>query len=993
MSETGSDNCRDRESPREAPAGHDALSRSSPPPSPSSNPRDPTISRGSSSKRKSEGSSTRPLVSTVRTDEEERTVISGKVPSTSPKALAGGPTDLPIGHVLDNFELEALVGRGGMGTVYRARDTRLGRTVAVKVLSAENSLDEELLARFKNEAQSAARLEHENVARVFHVGECDGIHYIVYEFIEGSNLRDLVDRQGPLPIADAVSYTLQIAETLAHAFERDVVHRDIKPSNILVTAAGQAKLVDMGLARLHQVEHSKGDLTASGVTLGTFDYISPEQARDPRNADVRSDLYSLGCTLYFTLTGSPPFPDGTVLNKLLQHAQDKPRDVSQFREDVPDGLARILTKMLAKSPEDRYALPRELIGDLLLFSEQHGLRTGHGAKVWPAQRPGRFVSWERHVPWAVPLLLLIAAVWASAYFASPDDIPGIDPPSLAGLAPIGSSPPQNSSPGRKQGTSGVDDIEWPIDFDDDGWPEEPNEPVGPTERDPRRSSDSPPAAASKDDLPPRARSQADGPVEVAPATTSADSPGTRRIGASGSNAIAVESTSARIGSDPSGASVAAGDRAKSAAEISAVTGNPEVPMESPPGTIVQVVRQAAHEDDPPTVSLERALATALADAKRQELTQIRLELRYNGVQELRPVVLDGVHVQIAAVPGFSPTILFHATSNDPDECPRSMVTVMSGQLTLDGVHLVMRLPRDPADRWSLFDLHDAEKLRLSSCTMTIENAAASGSPLHQGVSFIEVRGRRDLTGMMMPDGDKSPGLLAIRLDDCVARGEATLLKTQSVQAVRLTWNNGLLATSERLLSVEGTASPPPGGNQLKVTLSHVTAVVGRGLALAANAQHTPYQLATEIESENCIFVGRGGALLVEQRGVDSIEDFRERLLVRGEKNFYEGFGIFWRVHGVGFESEPADMDFNEWRNHWAEEKLPHPPGQVQWRQLPAVSEAACTQRPEDYWLRASENNPARESAAKGQDAGARFDALPTPPSLSDEAIEAEEFSR
>jgi hypothetical protein len=228
----------------------------------------------------------------------------------------------------------------------------------------------------------------------------------------------------------------------------------------------------------------------------------------------------------------------------------------------------------------------------------------------------------------------------------------------------------------------------------------------------------------------------------------------------------------------------------------------------------------------------------------------------------------------------------------------------------------------------------------------------------------------------------------------VARGEATLLKTQSVQGVRLTWNNGLLTTSERMLSVEGTATPPPVGKQLKLTLSHVTAAVGRGLALAANAQHTPYHLVTEIESASCIFLGRGGSPLVEQRGVDSIEDFRDRLLVLGEKNFYEGFSIFWRVHGVGFESEPSDMDFNEWRNHWAEaEKLPHPPGQVQWRGLPAATDATCAQRLDDFALRASENNPARESAAKGQDAGARFDALPKPPRIDEDTQDPVEFSQ
>ena len=154
---------------------------------------------------------------------------------------------------------------------------------------------------------------------------------------------------------------------------RDVVHRDIKPSNVLLTAGNQVKLVDMGLARLHQVESSSDDLTASGVTLGTFDYISPEQARDPRSADVRSDIYSLGCTLHYMLTGQPPFPDGTALQKLIRHSSDEPPDVRIFRPELPPQVAELLARMLAKKPAKRQQSAPELIADISAVAQQLGL--------------------------------------------------------------------------------------------------------------------------------------------------------------------------------------------------------------------------------------------------------------------------------------------------------------------------------------------------------------------------------------------------------------------------------------------------------------------------------------------------------------------------------------------------------------------------------------------------------------------------------------------
>lgn len=348
--------------------------------------------------------------------EVQATVIT-KSPALAQYPLAGLlPRDmgqLLEGQRLGHFELIEYVGGGGMGAVFRAMDTMLNRVVAVKVLSQEQSSDEETLRRFQNEAQSAARLDHENISRVYYVGEDGGWHYIVFEFIEGVNLRDLVERQGALSLDAAVSYTLQIADALTHASRRDVVHRDIKPSNVLITPDQRAKLVDMGLARLHQVEPGGNDLTASGVTLGTFDYISPEQARDPRNADVRSDIYSLGCTFYFMLTSRPPFPYGTVLQKLLQHQGDEPPDPREFRDDLPDDLVRIVWRMLAKSPERRYQTPDELVADLLSFAANYGLRTTSPAGLtWLPSGGARLPLWERNLPWLAPLVVLIIVVLA-----------------------------------------------------------------------------------------------------------------------------------------------------------------------------------------------------------------------------------------------------------------------------------------------------------------------------------------------------------------------------------------------------------------------------------------------------------------------------------------------------------------------------------------------------------------------------------------------------
>jgi serine/threonine-protein kinase len=315
------------------------------------------------------------------------------------------------GELLDHFHLQQFIGGGGMGVVFKALDTTLERIVAVKVVASQSISDEDLQRRFLVEAQSTARLDHPNIARIHFVGRDRGLPYIVFEYIDGENLRDLVLKHGPLSLGDALSYTYQVAHALAHAWQRDVVHRDIKPSNILINTQGQAKLVDMGLARLHEVESAGEDLTDTGVTLGTFDYISPEQARDPRSADTRSDIYSLGCTLFYLLAGRSPFARGTPVQKLLQHQVEPPPALSDIRIGLPESVDRLVARMLAKNVADRQQTPPELLQEIAAILLEIGLPLPQTLAPLPVvKRPRPTARWRQVVPWAAPVAVLLALV-------------------------------------------------------------------------------------------------------------------------------------------------------------------------------------------------------------------------------------------------------------------------------------------------------------------------------------------------------------------------------------------------------------------------------------------------------------------------------------------------------------------------------------------------------------------------------------------------------
>ncbi len=261
---------------------------------------------------------------------------------------------------LGGYVLLDKIGEGGMGAVFAARHLLMRRTVALKLIRNELLAYPEARLRFLREVELLARLSHPHIVTAHDAEQVGDCLYLVMEFCEGTNLASLVRERGPLPVAMACACAEQAALGLQHAMEHGLVHRDIKPGNLLVTAGG-LKVLDLGLARLGQPSSSGAALTEAGTFLGTPDFVAPEQARNSLTADIRSDLYSLGCTLYFSLTGTVPFPGGTVMEKVLRHQSEEPVSLRQLRPEVPREVADIVRRLMSKQPGDRYQTPQEVV--------------------------------------------------------------------------------------------------------------------------------------------------------------------------------------------------------------------------------------------------------------------------------------------------------------------------------------------------------------------------------------------------------------------------------------------------------------------------------------------------------------------------------------------------------------------------------------------------------------------------------------------------------
>jgi predicted Ser/Thr protein kinase len=324
--------------------------------------------------------------------------------------------------IAGRYELEELVGKGGMSSVYRARDRLLERTVALKLLHEHYSRDEDYVERFRREARAAAKLSHPNVVTVIDRGQADGRQFIVFEYIDGENLKQLVEREGRLPVRTALELGIEIGRALAYAHENGLVHRDVKPQNVLLRN-GDVKVTDFGIARSLDV---KSGLTETGTVLGTSDYIAPEQASG-RPVGVHSDVYSLGIVIWELLAGTPPYTGESFLAVAMRHVNDPVPSISSVRPDVSARLESALRRAMAKEPADRFGSMNEFVAELQACLEGLGQPDSERtaiirAPARPARaRPRARARRSRRAPLLV-LVLGLAAIGAgvAAYFGLRD---------------------------------------------------------------------------------------------------------------------------------------------------------------------------------------------------------------------------------------------------------------------------------------------------------------------------------------------------------------------------------------------------------------------------------------------------------------------------------------------------------------------------------------------------------------------------------------------
>ncbi len=908
--------------------------------------------------------------------DDQPTVISHRPPMLpAPGDVQQEPSqwaDPAPGMQLGHFRLLELVGGGGMGRVFRAWDIRLDRPVALKVLARQQATDRDTVQRFHNEGRSAARLNHDGIARVFYLGEEQGLPFIAFEFVEGTNIRDMVGQRGPLPLPEALHYTIQVAEAIAHAAAHHVVHRDIKPSNIIVTDQGHTKLIDLGLARLRAAP-GQDDLTATGVTLGTFDYIAPEQARDPRNADELSDIYSLGCTFFFMLTGQPPYPEGTVLQKLLQHQGDEPPDVRRFRPELPVEVALVLRKMMAKDRRRRYQSAQELTAALRGLAELVGVgpsgwRPGDSAPS--SQRLRHLVN--RHGPWLSAVAgLLVAVVLLRTLWTPPAAERNLVPPGWTAMS-------ENAElPAASPGTGGGN----------------------PTEADSTIGEESAPGTRAERGATPGAHSAGETQSSTSDSrgdTSSAGKPASPEAGTAGNappassderavspagtdsillappeltGGLALGNETSLLGPAALLRSGRAGVSAAPGASDSAASGSRSVPAA---GRKPLVVGEGRAD--------ETTFAT-LKDACQAASDGDVIELRFSGLRRQDTIALDRVRLTIRAGEGYSPVLAIRAPQPDATaETARptgeSLFALQDADLVLENLTLQLGRPSgSAASRRELLRLTGDCRLTIRTCWLMLDG---NGPPATSGDSVAAVRVlARPATAIAVPPA-VSGSRTQIVLNNTVCRGRGSFLCLQGVATVSCQWDNGLVAVSHSLFSARDGAQPVLPEASVRLESNRLTVLVGGPLCQLHGSPDRSFQLPVYLRSSGCLFVGSGRLPLIEQVDAAGSPAATVPITWTGQDNVIAGFGDFYSVRDPSSNIPRQVKTFDDWQllvgNTPAEGPQPLP---EQWSELMQSADRFSTLTPADL-------APLQVAWQAAEQAGATtrgfvLDKLPAPP--------------
>ena len=806
----------------------------------------------------------------------------------------GVSTGEEAGVRLAHYEIRERLGSGGMGAVFRASDVELARDIALKILNPGSSEDSSLVARFRNEARACAQLNHDNIARVYFAGSQDDLHFIAYEMAEGTTIKDLIQTSGQMSPEETVNYAIQVTLALNHIAAAGIVHRDIKPSNIMLTPAGRVKVVDLGLAR-RDVTDSIGDITVAGTTLGTFDYIAPEQARDPSSADIRSDIYSLGCTMYHMLTGQPPYPEGTALQKLLDHQGKSPPDPRSSNPSISAELAAVIKKMMANNAEQRYQAPALLLSDLLQLARMMGLQS----------IPAEGIVWRRAT--AVQHRQPMGAVWVFASVLAicitavilerlPLSESGNVTSPIASDAELDATLVEDFSNSEESADALANASGLTTGLPPGGTSLAATRPAGTMAAEMLSgngqpvSSGQPGTVVSESTDLPRA---ADGilPFSIESVRQVAINTANMAVATSGFDQL---TGLGRVQSLQENGSINAGSSAQ------------------PPLTDLSSVFELQKEDG--TVQRFQTLRGAIADARSGDVVL----LRYNGhpaeMVTQPPVRISMIDLTIRAADGYRPILEFDASGTGAVSRTEMFTLRNGGTLTIRNIDLRMVMRESLAiDRCSMFRMDGPNRIQLDNVTIDFRNPSGLAGSIF------------DLIDPASVTDEISSGETSIIMNQVACRGEIDAIRVAGQPQGRITIQNSVFGLSGSLIQNIGSSTMLQTRGMLQIRFDHVTAILSEPLidmrdSDEIDARSAPQRMLPDlsITSDACIFAAASANMpLVLSNGNAYVDDLQASLSWNGFTNLYSGYGSLWQVNTGGMDAgDSRRLDMAEWRQLW-----------------------------------------------------------------------------